>query len=96
MNWKQMRIDKIESRLLVLVGLLGEYENISDCEYDPIEKKKLQDQIQKLNQEINKSCNELEELTKSQHLKGGASSLKALNEDISEPLLEEIRTFEGV
>jgi len=94
MNWKQKRIEDLETRLLLLVGLLGEYETKSDYEDDPIGKEKLKNQIQKLKQEIERSHNELEELTKSQPFKGDNSSLEVLHADTYEPLPEQTRTFE--
>jgi GTPase Era involved in 16S rRNA processing len=94
MNWKQKRIEELERNLLVFVGLLGEYEKNLVYEDDPIGKEKLKDQIQKLNQEIERSHNKLEKLTKFQPFKGDDSSLEAPYEDIHELLLEETRTFE--
>jgi len=89
MDWKQKRIEDLETSLFLMVGLLGEYERKLTYEDDPIGIEKLKNQIQKLSQELEKSHNKLEEFKRSQLSKEDVFRFKDLNEDAHEMLLEE-------
>lgn len=52
MDFRLKRLDDIKKRLLNKVELLGEYEKKLDYEKDPSERKRFQDAIQKLKEEI--------------------------------------------
>ena len=94
MNWQQKRIEDFETRLLLMVGLLGEYERKLDYEDDPIGREKLTDQIKKLKQGIEKNHTELEEF-KSSHIRREIELTEnTIQQDTKGPSAEEINILE--
>jgi arsenate reductase-like glutaredoxin family protein len=65
MDWQQKRLKDLNKRLLNKIELLGEYEKELDYEKEPSDKRRLQDAIQKLKDEIEVISVEAEELAKS-------------------------------
>lgn len=65
MDWKQKRLKDLETRLLNKIELLGEYEKEFDYEKEPSGKRRLQDIIQKLKEEISIVIAEIEQFPKS-------------------------------
>lgn len=65
MDWQQKRLKDLNTRLLSKIEILGEYEKALDYEKEPSEKRRLQDIIQKLKDEIKVVSVESEHLSKT-------------------------------
>lgn len=65
MDWQQKRLKDLNTRLLDKTELLGEYEKELDYEKEPSEKRRLQDAIQKLKDEIEVISVEAKQFAKS-------------------------------
>lgn len=64
MDWKQKRLNDLDTRLYQKIELLGDYEKQSDYEKEPSESRKLQDKIQEIKGEISKISAEYQQARK--------------------------------
>ena len=64
MDWKQKRIEDLNTRLLAKIELLGEYEKKLDYEKEPSEKKQIKDCIENLKEEIETISSEIQAFSK--------------------------------
>ena len=84
MDWKQKRLNDLNTRLLNKTELLGEYEKKFDYEREPSEKRRIQDIIQKLKEDISAINFEFEGFSKSTN--------KELDENTPETELNIVKT----
>lgn len=91
MNWKSEIIQILEGNIKEAILLIGDYRKKLLCEDDPGKKQNIQNKIQELMEEIERTGAEIIKLERMQATEGKDYSLEIPHEDIHEALPEEVK-----